>query len=57
MRVVLSGWTPEPGVGSERLAEIGVQASVMTEPVGGARSLMSGGSPSYRRVNRVVHSA
>jgi hypothetical protein len=48
---------PEPGVGSDRLAEMSGQALVMTEPVGGARSVMSGGSPSYRRVKRVVHSA
>jgi hypothetical protein len=31
MSVVLSGWTPEPGWGSDRVAEMTGQALVMTD--------------------------
>jgi hypothetical protein len=46
MSVVLSGWTPEPGSGSERVAEMTGHAVVMTEPSAGMVSLMRGGWPS-----------
>jgi hypothetical protein len=46
MRVVLSGWTPEPGWGSVRVAEMTGHEVVMTDPLAGMVSLMRGGWPS-----------
>jgi hypothetical protein len=46
MSVVLSGCTPEPGSGSDRVAEMTGQAVVITEPLAGVVSVMSGGWPS-----------
>jgi hypothetical protein len=46
MSVVLSGWTPEPGSGSYRVAEMTGQAVVITEPLAGTVSVMMGGWPS-----------
>jgi hypothetical protein len=43
MSVVLSGWTPEPGSGSVRLAEMTGHEVLMTEPSAGMVSLMMGG--------------
>jgi hypothetical protein len=53
MSVVLSGWTPEPGSGSVRVAEMTGQAVVMTEPPAGTVSLMRGGWSSNCRLKRV----
>jgi hypothetical protein len=43
MSVVLSGWIPEPGVGSDRLAEMTSHEVVITEPSAGVLSPMMGG--------------
>jgi hypothetical protein len=56
MSVVLSGWTPEPGWGSVRAADVTGHEVVMTEPSAGMVSLIRGGSPSNCRLKRVVHS-
>jgi hypothetical protein len=42
MSVVLSGWTPEPGSGSVRVAEMIGHEVVMNEPSAGMVSLMMG---------------
>jgi hypothetical protein len=46
MSVVLRGWTPEPGSGSYRVAEMTGHEVVMTEPLAGMVSLIRGGWPS-----------
>jgi hypothetical protein len=52
MRVVLRGWMPEPGAGSDNDAEIIGQAVVITALLGGVRSVMTGGTSSYWKVKR-----
>jgi hypothetical protein len=56
MSVVLSGWTPDPGSGSVRVAEMTGHEVVITEPWAGMVSLMRGGWSSNCRLKRVVHS-
>jgi hypothetical protein len=57
MSVVLSGWTPEAGWGSARVAEMTGHEVVITDPLAGMVSLMRGGSPSNCRLKRVVQLA
>ena len=54
MSVVLSGWTPDPGSGSDRVAEMTGHEVVMTELLAGMVSLMRAGWPSYLRLKGVV---
>jgi hypothetical protein len=54
MSVVLRGWTPKPGSGSVRVAEMSGHEVVMTELSAGMVSLMRGGWSSNCRLKRAV---